>query len=168
VFQIRKATVADLPAITEIYNEAVLTTNATFDNEPRSLAQQTSWFENHDEEHPVLVAERDSAVVAWASLSGWSTRCAYAGTAEISIYVREPYRGQGIGKKLMTEIMIAGERCGLHTILARITEGNEASIHLHRLAGFLDVGVMREVGYKFGQLLDVRLMQHIYDRQGPR
>ncbi len=165
--KIRKATAADLPLISEIYNEAILTTNATFDSEPRSLAQQTSWFEAHDSRHPVLVAELDGAVVAWASLSEWSTRCAYADTAEISIYVRERCRGRGIGSQLMTEVTIAGERCGLHTILARITEGNLASIRLHRSAGFEDIGVMREVGYKFNQLLDVRLMQLIYGRKEP-
>jgi phosphinothricin acetyltransferase len=104
-------------------------------------------------------------VVAWASLSEWSTRCAYSDTAEISIYVLETLRGQGIGKKLMTEIILAGARCGLHTVIARITEGNQASIHLHQLAGFESIGVMREVGYKFDRLLDVRLMQLIYDRR---
>jgi phosphinothricin acetyltransferase len=168
VFQIRKATHADLTAITEIYNQAVLTTNATFDNEPVSVARQKAWFETHDGRHPVLVAEEDAGVVAWASLSEWSTRCAYADTAEISIYVRERCRGQGIGRKLIAEIMLAGERCGLHTVLARITEGNEASIHLHRMVGFEDIGVMREVGYKFDQLLDVRMMQRIYAKKDPR
>jgi L-amino acid N-acyltransferase YncA len=162
---IRQARPADLPAITRIYNEAVLTTNATFDNEPRSPAQQMAWFAAHDARHPVLVAERDGVVVAWASLSEWSTRCAYADTAEISIYVLAQFRSHGIGKTLMTRITAAGERCGLHSIMARITDGNQASIHLHRLAGFEDIGVMREVGYKFGQLLDVRLMQRIYGRK---
>ena len=159
---IRRATLADLPAITDIYNEAILTTNATFDSEPRTVAQQEPWFTGHDSSHPIMVAENEKGVVAWASLSEWSTRCAYANTAEISIYVKEPFRGRGIGKKLMAEILFAGEKCGLHTVLARITEGNQASVHLHELAGFEDVGLMREVGFKFGQLLDVRMMQHIY------
>jgi phosphinothricin acetyltransferase len=162
---IRKATVADVPAITEIYNEAVLTTNATFDSEPKTVAQQQDWFRGHDGKHPILVAETDAGVVAWASLSEWSTRCAYSATAEISIYVRGSSRGHGIGKKLMAEIIPAGEACGLHTVLSRITEGNGASVHLHELQGFETVGIMREVGNKFDRLLDVRMMQKIYEKK---
>ncbi len=159
---IRKATTADVPAITEIYNEAILTTNATFDSQPKTSAEQESWFKRHDLKHPILVAENESGVVAWASLSEWSTRCAYSDTAEISIYVGGPFRGKGIGKQLMAEIMTAGEVCGLHTVLSRITEGNGPSVHLHELQGFETVGIMREVGNKFNQLLDVRMMQKIY------
>ena len=80
----------------------------------------------------------------------------------MSVYIKAEFRNQGIGKKLMDEILAAGQKCGLHTIVSRITEGNEASIHLHRVAGFQDIGVMREVGHKFDRLLDIRLMQLIY------
>lgn len=159
---IRPATINDLPAITEIYNEAILTTNATFDNEPKTLAEQKAWFTAHDAKRPILVAERDKVVVGWASLSEWSSRCAYADTAEISIYIKQELRSQGIGKGLMTAIMQEGKRIGLHTVIARITEGNQSSLHLHEEAGFENIGVMREVGHKFGKLLDVRLMQRIY------
>jgi phosphinothricin acetyltransferase len=159
---IRPATINDLPAITEIYNEAILTTNATFDNEPKTLAEQKAWFTAHDAKRPILVAERDKVVVGWASLSEWSSRCAYADTAEISIYIKQELRSQGIGKGLMTAIMQEGKRIGLHTVIARITEDNQSSVHLHEEAGFENIGVMREVGRKFGKLLDVRLMQRIY------
>ena len=70
----RKATITDIPAITEIYNEAILTTNATFDNEPKTPEEQEVWFKEHDEKHPILVAEQDRVVIAWASLSEWSSR----------------------------------------------------------------------------------------------
>ncbi len=63
---------------------------------------------------------------------------------------------------MITIIMQRGAEAGLHSVIARITEGNEASIRLHRRAGFEDIGVMREVGAKFGRLLDVRMMQRIY------
>jgi len=159
---VRPAKLSDLKAITEIYNEAILTTNATFDIELKTVAEQRVWFKHHGPRQPILVAELDGAVVGWASLSEWSDRCAYTDTAEISVYIKQEYRSQGIGKKLMTAIMREGERIGLHTVIARITEGNQSSIHLHKEAGFEDIGVMREVGRKFGQLLDVRLMQRIY------
>jgi len=162
VISVRAATAADVPAITEIYNEAILTTDATFDSEPKSVASQEQWFAGHDARHPILVAERDGKVVGWASLSAWSDRCAYADTAEISVYLKSEHRGQGIGTVLMTVIMQRGAEAGLHSVIARITEGNEASVRLHCRAGFEDIGVMREVGVKFGRLLDVRMMQRIY------
>ena len=71
---IRKATAADIPAITEIYNEAILTTTANFDTQPKTSAEQTIWFEEHDRKHPVLVAEYNRKVAGWASLSEWSSR----------------------------------------------------------------------------------------------
>jgi len=162
MFRVRPAKLSDLKAITEIYNEAILTTNATFDTEPKTVAEQRVWFKHHGPRHPILVTERAKVMVGWASLSEWSGRCAYADTVEISIYIKQEFRNHGIGKKLMTAIMREGERIGLHTVIARITEGNQSSIHLHEEAGFEDIGVMREVGRKFGRLLDVRLMQRIY------
>jgi L-amino acid N-acyltransferase YncA len=162
MLRVRPAKLSDLNAITEIYNEAILTTNATFDTDPKTVAEQKVWFTAHDARHPIMVIERDKIVVGWASLSEWSGRCAYADTAEISIYIKPKFRNQGIGRKLMSAVMREGERIGLHTVIARITEGNQHSLHLHEKAGFENIGVMREVGRKFGKLLDVRLMQRIY------
>lgn len=162
MLNIRKATLDDLAAITEIYNQAILKTTATFDTEPKSLEEQKEWFENHSPKYPVLVAEEDGKVVGWASLSKWSDRCAYSDTAEISLYVAEKERGKGIGRKLLEAIILEGEKSGLHSIIARIAERNEMSIHLHHSMGFEHIGIMKEVGRKFGRLLDVYLMQKIY------
>lgn len=159
---VRKATLDDLTAITEIYNQAILRTTATFDTEPKSLEEQKVWFESHGPKYPVLVAEEDGVVTGWASLSKWSDRCAYSDTAEISLYIAEKERGKGIGRKLLEAIIQEGEKSGIHSIIARIAEGNEVSIHLHQLVGFEHIGIMKEVGRKFGRLLDVCLMQKIY------
>jgi len=159
---IRKAAMEDLAAITEIYNEAILKTVATFDTEPKTVEEQKPWFESHDSRHPILVAEQDGTIVGWASLSKWSDRCAYSDTAELSVYVKEELRGRGIGKKLMREILDQGQKKGLHTVLARIAESNEVSVRLHEAFGFEHVGTMKEVGRKFGKLLDVHMMQKIY------
>jgi len=69
---IRRATTRDLGAITEIYNEAILHTDATFDTKPKTLEEQKSWFDSHDQKHPILIAEQDGLVAGWASLSKWS------------------------------------------------------------------------------------------------
>jgi L-amino acid N-acyltransferase YncA len=161
---IRKATLDDLGGITEIYNDAILNTIGTFDTETKNYNEQKSWFTNHNSQYPILVAEHEDSVIGWASLSKWSNRCAYSGTAEISLYVREEHRQRGNGRRLITAILHKGKKAGLHTVIARIAEGNEISVHLHKSVGFMHIGTMKEVGRKFGKLLDVHLMQYIYNK----
>ena len=162
MLNIRQATSADLGQITEIYNDAIQKTTATFDTEPKTLEEQERWFAQHDIAHPILVAEEEGLILGWASLSQWSDRCAYKDTAEISLYVKEEHRRKGIGKQLMGAIIQEGKSTGLHTVIARIAGSNKISVDLCRSFGFQYIGTMREVGKKFGQLLDVHLMQLIY------
>jgi L-amino acid N-acyltransferase YncA len=160
--RIRLARFSDLSAITEIYNQAILKTTATFDTAPKTEEEQLEWFKSHDSRHPIFVADLDGIVIGWTSLSKWSDRCAYADTAEVSTYVKEGFQGKGIGRRLKEVIDAEARRLGLHTVIARITEGNEASIHLNEAFGFQHIGVMKEVGYKFGRWLDVYMMQKVY------
>jgi len=159
---IRQALLDDLASITRIYNEAVLNTTATFDTEPKSVEEQNTWLAVHSSQYPVLVAEQDGRVVGWASLSRWSDRCAYSRTAEVSLYVESGQRGKGTGRKLLGVILLEGRKEKLHTVIARIVAGNQTSIHLCESHGFTQIGVMKEVGNKFGRFLDVVLMQKIY------
>jgi len=161
--RIRKADRSDLLAITEIYNEAILTTTATFDTEPRSGLERLKWFDSHDVRHPILVAELDGKVVGWSSLSRWSDRHAYDHTAETSFYVKSEYRGQGIGRKLKQATIEEALGLGFHTLIARVTEGNPESLHLNESFGFVRVGTLKEVGRKFGKLLDVHSLQKILE-----
>lgn len=164
---IRPAKLEDLNGITQIYNEAVQKTVATFDTEPKTVEEQKVWFENHGPKHPILVAELDRMISGWASISKWSDRLAYADTGEISLYVKEDFRSRGIGRKLLEAVVAEGEGAGLHTIIARIAGGNKVSIHLHESLGFEHIGIMREVGRKFGRLLDVYLMQRVFFPKTP-
>lgn len=161
MIKIRPATESDIEKITEIYNEAIENTSATFDTEKKSAESQLIWFRSHDNKHPILVAEENDVVIAWASLSKWSDRCAYDGTAEVSLYVDPEHRAKGIGKKLLEVLTLEGENAGLHNLVSRITEGNLNSIHIHELYGFRHIGVMKEAGTKFGKLLDVHFMQKL-------
>lgn len=156
---IRRAEIADLGAITEIYNEAILTTTATFDTEPKSIEERLEWFQTHGERHPVLVAAIDGKVVGWSSLSKWSDRRAYDETAETSFYVKSEYRGQGIGRQLKGAIIAEAQRLGYHSLIVRVAEGSVESLHLNERFGFVHVGVLKEVGQKFGRRLDVHIMQ---------
>jgi phosphinothricin acetyltransferase len=160
---IRRARLDDVAAITEIYNEAILTTTATFDTEPKTLAERTAWLESHDERHPVLVAVVGGAVVGWASITRWSDRCAYDDTAETSFYVKSDHRGLGIGRRLKAAIIDEARRLRFHTLIARVAEGSDASLHLNQRSGFVRVGTLREVGRKFGRLLDVHILQLMLD-----
>lgn len=159
---VRRATVNDLAAITEIYNDAVLSTVATFDTTPKSLKEQKVWFASHGSKYPIVIGELDGITVGWASLSPYSDRCAYSDTAEVSVYVAKNHRRKGFGRKILEELIKLGRAAGLHVIIARIAEGNEKSIHLFEKMGFTHVGVLREVGRKFGRLLDVYMMQKIF------
>jgi phosphinothricin acetyltransferase len=156
---LRSAREADLPAVTAIYNDAVARTTATFDVDPKTLEDQRAWFQRHGPAHPVIVAEEDGRVVGWASLSPWSDRCAYARTAEISVYLEESARGRGIGGALVDEILARGRAAGIRQVLARVVAGNEASLRVHQRRGFRDAGVLRRVGEKFGRVLDVHMLQ---------
>src|SRR5262245_51145559 len=91
--EIRRAALSDLGAITDIYNEAILTTTATFDTEPKTVEERIAWFDSHGENHPIIVAALDGTVAGWASLSRWSDRPAYDCTVETSFYVKREFRG---------------------------------------------------------------------------
>ena len=160
---IRPATNDDLPGITRIYNDAILKTVATFDTEPKTVEEQREWFGHHGTHYPVLVAIEGNEVIGWASLSAWSDRCAYADTAEASLYVDAAWRGRGLGRALAKAIIAAGRAAGLHTLLSRIAEGNDASVKLIESLGFTTIGVMHEVGYKFGKRLDVHLLELVLE-----
>lgn len=158
---IRKAVINDLPAITDIYNDEVINSVATFDTKPKTIKEQQEWFIQHQHNNPVLVAEENGQVVGWVSLSQWSDRCAYADTAEFSIYVHKNHRGKGVGRHLLAAIIEEAKRENLHTIVARIESSNDAIVHLCKIMGFSHVGIMKEVGRKFNRLLDVVIMQRI-------
>lgn len=161
--RIRQSKLADLPALTEIYNEAILTTTATFDIEPKTIEDRRAWFESHGPRHPILVAEVDGQVAGWGCLTKWSDRPAYDDTAETSFYVVEKKRGQGIGRAIKGALIHEARRLGFHTLIARVAEGSEPSRHLNKSFGFIHIGTMKEVGRKFNRLLDVHLLQIILD-----
>jgi L-amino acid N-acyltransferase YncA len=159
---LRPAEIQDIPEITEIYNEAVRNTVATFDTEPRTLEDRKNWFLAHDGKHPILVAEMEGNVVGWAALSKWSDRAAYDGAAELSVYIAPDFRNKRIGRALMQAVIETGRKVGLHTIVSRIAGGNEVSVYMHESMGFEKIGVMKEVGHKFGRWIDVHLYQFMY------
>lgn len=162
---IRPATLDDLNSILEIYNEAVLTTTATFDTDIKTLDNRREWFLNRNENFPVIVAEYEGVVAGYASLNKWSDKKAYDITAENSVYVYSPYRGKGIGKELLKEIIALAFQTNLHSIISRITEENKQSVKMHVDQGFQVIGTMKEAGRKFDRLLSVVFLQKMLKHQ---
>jgi phosphinothricin acetyltransferase len=158
--QVRLARVEDNEAIRAIYNLEVTTSTVTFDIMPRSMVDQQAWLAARSGALACLVAEDDAGrLVGFASLSHYRDRPAYATTVEDSVYVDRDAQGQGIGRVLLDGIVDTARSHGFHTVVARIVDGHEASIALHRACGFELVGIEREIGRKFGRWLDVALMQ---------
>jgi phosphinothricin acetyltransferase len=157
--EIRLVERGDAEAIRDIYNREVLESTVTFDLVPRTAAEQQAWIDAHSGGHPALVALVDGEVIGFASVSPYRSRPAYATTVEDSVYVRRDRQGQGVGAALLGALVARTRDHGFHSIIARIVGGHASSIALHRRCGFEEVGVERQVGRKFGQWLDVVLMQ---------
>jgi len=159
MIEVREATLDDLPAITAMYNDAIVHSVSTFDVEPRTPARAHDWFRKHGEKHPVLVAREGDEVVGWASLNVFVGRGAYEHTVEDSVYVSPGRQRRGVGAMLLGRLIERAGELGHRSIVARIADHSEASLALHRSCGFTKVGVLREVGRKFDRWIDVTLMQ---------
>jgi phosphinothricin acetyltransferase len=163
---LRDAEPGDVEAIAAIYNHEVIGSTATFDTEPVSLEERRAWLADHDRpDRPVIVAAVDGEVMGWASLSSWSGRCAYARAAEVSVYVHHDHRGEGIGRRLLDELVARARGAGVGVLLARICTEGAGSVALHRKVGFRTIGIMRRVGEKFGRILDIELMDLQLDEE---
>jgi phosphinothricin acetyltransferase len=159
--ELRLATLDDAEEIRAIYNLEVTTSTATFDLVERSLEDQRSYQAARSGAHAVLVAEIDGAIAGFGALSKWRDRPAYSTTVEDSVYVHRAHHGKGVGRALLAELVDTATRHGFHAVMARIVGGHDASIALHAALGFEVVGTEREVGRKFGQWLDVVLMERM-------
>ncbi len=159
---IRPAALEDARAILEIYNPVVLTSTATFDLVPRTLAEQREWLSSRAGARVALVAvDDDGSVAGYSSLSPYRDRPAYSTTVEDSVYVHEEHQGKGVGRLLLEALVETARSHGFHSMVARIVSDHEASIGLHAACGFEVVGREREVGRKLGRWLDVTTMQRM-------
>lgn len=159
--ELRPATLDDAEAIREIYNLEVTTSTATFDLVPRTPEEQRAWVTERSGARAAIVAVADGEVCGFGSLSPWRDRPAYATTVEDSVYVHRAHHGQGVGRALLEELVSTATAHGFHACMARIVGGHAASIAVHSRCGFEIVGTEREVGRKFGQWLDVILMERL-------
>ena len=141
IFRHRLATLDDLPAIVAIYNSTVASREVTADTEPVSVASRLAWFHEHDpRRRPLWVIEEAGGAAAgmlgWMSYSNFYGRPAYSGTAELSIYVAEAWRGKGIGRYCLHQAIEIAPSIAVHTLLGFIFGHNAASLALFDKFGF--------------------------------
>jgi phosphinothricin acetyltransferase len=158
--KLRLATAADLPAINDIYNYYVPRSTCTYQLEDETLEARQAWFLDHPaDKYPVTVAILDQAVVGWGSLSKFRPRAAYAPTVEASVYIRCDMHRRGVGRAILMDLVERARAAGFHSIMGGASADQTASVALQKSLGFEPVGLLREVGYKFGRWLDVIYLQ---------
>jgi len=159
IVRLRPAAEPDLDAINDIYNHYVLHSTCTYQEEPEPFSERFQWFHDHGPNHPIIVAERDTQIVGWGSLSPYHRRSAYRNTVENSVYIHPDWHRHGIGSLVLQELIRLARILGYHAIIAAIDADQADSIGLHAKFSFQHVGQLRHVGLKFGRWLDVMYME---------
>lgn len=158
--EIRLATADDLPAINDIYNYYVPRSTCTYQLEPEPLEGRQAWFASHPEDsYPVIVAEVEGRIVGWGSLSKFRERAAYQPTVEASVYIHHDFHRRGTGRALLVDLIGRARAIGYHSLIGGASGDQAASLALQESLGFTKVAHFKEIGYKFGQRLDVVFMQ---------
>jgi len=152
---IERMKVKDWDTVRAIYQEGIATGNATFETD---VPAWEKWNASHLSDCRFVAREGDQ-IVGWAALSPASSRCVYAGVAEVSVYVAASARGRGVGTALLRALVAESERQGIWTLQAGIFPENEASIALHRACGFRTVGHRERLGQMRSVWRDVVLME---------
>lgn len=157
---IRSAHARDAARIAAIYNHYVSTTTITFEEQVVTADEMVARIEDIQSSGlPWLVAESASVVVGYAYASKWRTRSAYRYSVESAIYVGHEARSAGAGTELYSELLARLKTSGIHTVIGGIALPNAASVRLHEKMGFVKTAHFKEVGFKFGQWVDVGYWQ---------
>jgi L-amino acid N-acyltransferase YncA len=154
-FRIDGMDATDWTAVKRIYEDGIASGIATFETDAPTWER---WDASHRPDHR-LVARAEGQVVGWAALTPYSVRSAYAGVAEVSVYVAEAHRGKGVGRALLQRLVADTEATGIWTLQAGVFPTNEPSLALHRSLGFRVVGVRERIGKLADQWSDVVLLE---------
>ena len=149
-------------AILEIFNDAIVNSTALYDYQPRTAESMVAWFEAKQKGGFPVIGLEDARgqLLGFASWGSFRAYPAYKYTVEHSVYVRNDQRGNGLGKRLMQALIAEAQARGnVHALVGAIDAANSGSIALHEKLGFQSVGLMPQVGFKFGRWLDLALYQ---------
>jgi L-amino acid N-acyltransferase YncA len=161
--QVRDATTSDVPAISSLANALIDTTTFTWTEHRETIEHRTAWFERQLQAgHPTLVAVVEGAVVGYASFGDFRDSTKWPGyrfVVEQTVHVDRDHWGGGVGRALISVLIERAALLGKTQIIAGIDGANEPSIRFHERLGFVEVARMPAIGFKFGQWLDLVLMQ---------
>ncbi|MFD3707135.1 GNAT family N-acetyltransferase [Nocardia sp. NPDC058658] len=158
---IRDADKPDLDAVLAIHNTNIAESTALWDTDEVDLDDRLAWFTDRTAAGmPILIAEIDGEVAGYASYGQWRPKSGYRFSVENSVYVDSRFRRRGAATALLAELITRATDSGrVHAMIAAIESSNSPSIVLHERFGFVTVGELPEVGYKFGRWMDLTLMQ---------
>lgn len=150
-------------AILAIFNEAILNSTALYDYKPRTRDMMNAWFEAKSKGgFPVIGIENDSGhLMGFGSFGTFRAWPAYKYSVEHSVYVDARFRGQGVGTRMLEELIAAASKQDYHVLVGAIDASNSGSIRLHQKLGFAYCGTIRDAGFKFGRWLDLVFYQLI-------
>ncbi len=156
---IRKAAIEDAPAIAEIYNWYIANTTVTFAVDPVTVIEVADHIRETLQEYDWIVAEVDNSIAGYANYGQFRKRAAYHHTVEGSIYVSQAHIGKGIGTTLFEGLLRSARGRGFREMIGVVALPNPASIALQRKLGFVEIGVLKNVGCKFEKYIDVSIWQ---------
>jgi phosphinothricin acetyltransferase len=163
--RVRDAGVADLPAITHLFNVLIPTTTVGWRDDLASDEEMAAWFADRRAcGHPVLVAldgPGGGSVVGYTCWSTFRSWPGYRHTAELTIHVDSGWQGRGVGRALIDALVAEARRRDIHVLVAGVDAENSASLAFHERLGFVEVARMPEVGRKFDRWLDLVLLQKV-------
>ena len=160
---VRAMVVDDWLEVAGIYEAGIATGNATFET---TAPTWETWDSSHLPDHRLVAESEAGAIAGWASLSGVSDRCVYAGVAENSVYVHPGWRGRGVGHLLLEALIVGAEAAGIWTIQTGIFPENAASLALHQSHGFRIVGRRQRIGRLHGRWRDTYFLERRSDIVG--
>ncbi|REE81556.1 phosphinothricin acetyltransferase [Paenibacillus taihuensis] len=158
---IRRALSSDLASVLAIYNQGIEDRIATLEDKPKDESYMSQWFENHQGRFEVLVAEYAGEVIGWSAINQYSSRCAYDGVGDISIYIHRDWRGKGVGSQLLQKLEEAGRENKFYKFVLFTFPHNMLGQGLYHKSGYREVGVFQNQGILDGKYIDVMAMEKL-------
>ena len=155
----RNATLEDLPIIVEIYNSTIGSREVTADTDPVSVADKLSWFHEHNPNtRPLWMIENENEIIGWVSFQDFYGRPAYDVTAELSLYLKEQHRNQGIGKRVVQYAISKCSQLGINNLLGFVFEQNKNSLKMVSSLGFEEWGHLKNIAILDGKYCSLKIM----------
>lgn len=157
--QMRAASAMDAAAVAAIYNWYIENSSCTFEQLPLTADEMAARIAEAGSDKPWIVLIRDGELLGYAYATIWKARAAYNRSREVTVYLHRDATGQGYGKRLYQQLIDELAIAPIHTLIASIALPNASSVALHESLGFVKVGQIAEIGYKFDQFVDVGYWQ---------